>query len=288
MDTVNPTVSAGSCACASPKLVVTVEGIQYAAIPLTLDGLPSCLTCSCSYGGAWQVGRPTAWWNPDFCGLPKKNGQPCRWRLSESPCEHHRTPAQQEEQTLREKRAEQQAREAEERRQAEDTQRRLDLIAILSVSCSHCGAPTASLCRNPRGIPVRPLHAIRRRLAGVPQGPKEFALYGNYYRPDAGEPAMDASLREVLDDPLEDRTKEASDRYGKEQEAAAQARAHTAKRQWWLNVEPRREVILEVDCTQCDAAMGEPCRNGSKELWRLHTERADLAMAKHELTAQVL
>ncbi|MGW8685492.1 zinc finger domain-containing protein [Streptomyces sp. NPDC055817] len=168
-------------------------------------------------------------------------------------------------------------RQAEKRRQQEAVQRRLDLIRILTVACPHCSAPAAALCRSARGV-GRLLHRARRQLAGV-DGPKEFVLEATSYRSGASQPSVHADLREVLGDPLVDRTAEAQPRYAAGLEAEAQRKVHDAKRALWLAEGSREEIILAQACSDCGAEPGAACSRAGRG-WgtRAHAERIDAAM----------
>lgn len=216
------------------------------------------------------------WRNPHLCGQPKKDGSPCGWVVTESPCPFHLTP--EEEAAAR--RREEEAAEKRRVRLAEDrAAHRAGLVRILSVTCPHCGVRAATLCRNPQGRPQRGLHKARRRLADC-DFPKDFALESYVHgRPPAVPPPLDSDPRAVLDDPLVDRTDEMSRAYQERQRAEAAHRLRAAQRTAWLAAAPRDEAVEAVSCPECSAARGSPCTGWARRFSRAHTGRVDVAMA---------
>ncbi|MFF1690770.1 hypothetical protein [Streptomyces sp. NPDC058254] len=279
MTTDNSCTGIDSCACAKPRPIVSVGGHRYWVIPVEAEEPPTCADCSAPFLDPWKVGRAVDLHNPYHCGMPKKNGEPCQWDVSREPCRVHLSP--EELQRIEEhKEAEaERKRQAEERRQQESVQRGLDLIEILTVTCPHCSAPAAALCRSPQGVVGRALHRARLQLAGV-DGPKEFVLEAPRYpaRPTR-PPSVHADPREVLGDPLVDRTAEAQPRYAAELEEAAQRKVDDAKRALWLAEGSREEIILAQACSDCGAEPGAACSRAGRG-WgtRAHAKRIDAAM----------
>ena len=70
------------------------------------------------------------------------------------------------------------------------------------------------MCRDPKGTRQRAIHKRRRSLAGADY-PKELILqermWSHESRPEP--PPLDGDLREILNDPLQDRTPSALARY---------------------------------------------------------------------------
>ncbi|EPH46634.1 hypothetical protein STRAU_0298 [Streptomyces aurantiacus JA 4570] len=175
--------------------------------------------------------------------------------------------------------AEERKRVAEEERQRETGDRRLNLIGILSVACPHCMVPAAALCQSPQGLVVRPLHRARRQLAGV-HWPKEFVVEAtNIYTLRVAQPPLDADPREILGDPLEDRTPQAEQRYALEQQEEARRKLHEAQRSLWLASSPREDAISAQPCPVCHVRPQTACVHDGKRRKRPHVERVDAAMA---------
>ncbi len=252
----------------------------YEAVPVTVEEAPTCQTCSVSYTGPWKLGRAVNLRNPHQCGQPKKDGTPCGWIITNSPCAVHLTPEDLERERKRQEEAAERARVAEHERQAQTEVRRANLITILSVTCPHCSVPAGELCQNPQGAIVRPLHQARRKLAGVLE-PKEFVIEArNFYTPKVEEPPLDGDVRALLGDPLKDRTTEASARFAVEEREAAEAKVQKAHRQLWLASACRDQTVAEVPCPLCGATACSPCVVEGKELKRPHPQRVDEAMAR--------
>ncbi|MFF8595227.1 hypothetical protein ACF061_28050 [Streptomyces sp. NPDC015220] len=242
------------------------------------DAAPQCDGCGEPYMGSWRLGQAVGLNNPHVCGLPKRNGFPCGWNTASEPCPYHPTPeALQREQ-------EHQEAEQERRRQAEEQRRdaterlRMNLIKILSVRCPHCSAPAASLCNTPRGLATRTLHKARRSLAAVSE-PRSFVLEAtNFYTPTVPEPPLDADLRSLLNDPLEDCTEEATQRYDREQQEAAAQKMAAAQRTVWLACEDRTALITAQPCSVCGAEPSDECDQHGWPRGQFHTVRIDAAM----------
>ncbi|MFF1399369.1 hypothetical protein ACFVZD_36925 [Streptomyces sp. NPDC058287] len=210
--------------------------------------------------------------------MPKKNDEPCQWDIRREPCRVHLSPEELHRIEVHKEAEAERERQAEKQRQQEAVQRRLDLIRILTVTCPRCSAPAAALCRSSQGGVGRLLHRARLQLAGV-DGPKEFVLGATSYRSRAPQPSVHADPREVLGDPLVDRTAEAQPRYAAELEEATQRKVHDAKRALWLAEGSREEVILAQACSDCGAEPGADCsRPGRRWGTRAHAERIDAAM----------
>ncbi|WP_329625927.1 hypothetical protein OG357_38485 (plasmid) [Streptomyces sp. NBC_01255] len=259
--------------------MVEVAGHLYAAVPLEPGALPSCGCCNNPYTGPWKMGRAVQWRNPDLCGHPKKTGSPCGWVVAESPCPFHVTPQEKEaEQTRKEQAAEKLRTEI-----AQDRAERRDaLIDILSVTCPHCGAPAAVLCKTPKGQSQRGLHKARRQLADW-NWPKEFLLQSYAYgRPKEVPPPLDGDLRAILDDPLTDRTAEMNDEFQKKKQAEAERKLQALQRDVWLAAAHRDEALAAVPCPHCSAAPGSPCTGSGRKHSRTHPQRVDAAMAADE------
>uniref|UniRef100_UPI002F91AEF0 zinc finger domain-containing protein n=1 Tax=Streptomyces virginiae TaxID=1961 RepID=UPI002F91AEF0 len=207
--------------------------------------------------------------------MPKKDGSPCGWFTREESCPFHRTTEEQEAERARRETQQEQHR----LRVAEDREsHRLGLIGILTVACPHCGVPAAELCRAPKGTRQRTLHQARRKLSGWKE-PGSFVLQSYSYRKPGYEPPLDADLAAVLNDPLEDRTADASVRFEREQREADERRVLEARRKLWLVSGHREEQISMAVCSRCGANPGEECQSGGRLMLRSHSERLDAAMA---------
>ncbi|MFI9781737.1 hypothetical protein ACIHCV_45400 [Streptomyces sp. NPDC051956] len=221
---------------------------------------------------------------PDLCGQPKtKTGEPCGWVITNEPCPIHLTPEEQRRQDERREAEEARRRKAEEDRQIKTGERREGLIAILSVACPHytCTAPAGSLCRKPNGRPTRPIHLARRQLAGV-DGLKEYVVEAtNFFTTNVPAPSLDDSPRTVLEDPLEDRTAAARERYAAEQRAAAQHKLDQARRAGWIADAANESRVGSLPCPRCEVAAQERCeKSGGWPRGGFHAERIDTAMDK--------
>ncbi|MET9535743.1 hypothetical protein ABZY02_35200 [Streptomyces sp. NPDC006649] len=270
--------SGASCECSSPKLVVEVGGHHYHAVPVDPREAPACRCCSAPYTGPWKVGQAVNMNNPYRCGQPKKDGSPCGWIITTSPCAVHLTPEDLERERLHQEREEERASAAEVQRNENTEVRRRNIIAILSVTCPHCSVPAGELCRNPQGVLVRVFHRARRLLAGV-SGPKDFVIEATSpYHMVVTQPPLDADLRELLGDPLEDRTAEATVRFVAEVEEAAERKLQKARRELWLASAPRDQEVTAVACTVCGVPEGVACVREGKLVKRAHPERIDHAM----------
>ncbi|MFF6794322.1 hypothetical protein ACFY9C_35230 [Streptomyces filamentosus] len=253
-----------------------MDGYLYAAIPINPDSFPKCTCCGSAFAKPWKMGRAVEWRNPDLCGHPKKNGAPCGWVVTDSPCPYHLTPEQ--------KKAEQDRKEEEERRERERiakdrAERREELIEILSVSCPHCSTPTAKLCVDPKGKFQRAFHKARRQLADC-DWVKEYELQSYMYgRLKEDPPPLNGDPREVLDDPLTDRTAQMTAAYLKRRQEEAERKLQELRRAAWLAAEPRDEAVAAVACPQCEAVPQTQCRGGIRKFKRAHSQRVDAAMA---------
>ncbi|MFE9574565.1 hypothetical protein ACFYMW_39680 [Streptomyces sp. NPDC006692] len=267
------------CACATPHLTVTVNNVTYRAAPIEVDEAPCCDACGRHWMGPSRIVGPRSGQAFGRCGQPKSNGQPCGWVISQEPCPYHRTPEQQRLEDERQERAKQERRDAELRRQEETVERRLGLIAILSVECPHCSSPAATLCVA-AGKPTRNLHRARRQLAGW-TGPKEYVVEAtNWFTSRVPEPDLAADPRTVLGNPLEDQTAQARERYLDEERATAQKKIHDAQRAVWLADGDNRESVLTIPCPMCEAESQVPChKRGGWPRTGLHDARIDAAIA---------
>ncbi|MFG2918103.1 hypothetical protein ACGF0D_35115 [Kitasatospora sp. NPDC048298] len=274
--------------CAKPRLTVRINGYDYRVDPVEPEELPACTTCGAVHDGPWRVGAALSA-GPGLCGRPKKDGTPCRWRTDEEPCPNHLTPEQEEQ--ARVERAAKEERQRKEQAQRlikrEETaeRNRQHLALMFSVACPHCSAPVAEVCRAPRGVAQRAIHADRRRLAGV-SWPKEFVLYEreSYFDGRRGSsaqvplpppPPLDADLRELLADPLEDWTAQASAELAEEHRVAAERKAAKLRRSLWRLT---NDVTI-VSCPVCEAERGHACATTLGKPRNGHDERVDLAMA---------
>ncbi len=273
-----------ACACTYPAPIVLVGSYYYNAVPVSPSEAPTCQNCSERFTGPWKLGQAVGLDNPYICGQPKKNGTPCGWVITTSPCAVHLSPEELERERVRQEEQAQRDREAEQARQDRTLVRRQNLVLIFSVECRHCSAPAGELCRNPRGAKIRPIHQARRRLAGVHE-PKEFVIEARDHSwplQRVDEPPLDGSLRLLLDDPLEDRTAEASEWLQAEEEEEAQQKLHKAQRDLWLLSEPREQAVAAVPCRLCGAPAETPCAGKGKFGRKPHTERVDDAMELDE------
>jgi hypothetical protein len=278
----------GVC-CAKPRLTVRINGYEYTVERVEPEDLPACASCATIHDGPWRVG-PVIAARPGLCGRPTKKGTPCKWRLDESECPNHLTPEQEEQARLEREEKERLRQQAEEERQVKRAEaaelNRQFLALIFSVACPRCAARAAEVCVSGQGKAQRGIHALRRRLAGV-TGPKEFVLFEkySYYDPRKGlvfpavpaPPPLDADLRQVLADPLEDWTERASAEWAEEQRLAAEKKALRLQRDLWR----LSNDVTCVDCPVCDVVQGQACVGGGAAR-NGHDERVDAAMARAE------
>ncbi|MEU9298507.1 hypothetical protein [Streptomyces sp. NPDC048266] len=264
------------CACVTPKLVIEVDGYLYAAIPMTPNSFPTCTCCGSAFTKPWKMGRTVEWRNPDLCGHPKKDGSPCGWVVTDSPCPYHLTP---EEKKAEQDRKEERERQERERIVKDRAERREELIEILSVSCPHCSAQSAELCADPKGKTQRAFHKARRQLADC-NWVKEYTLQSyTYGRLEEDPPSLNGDPREMLDDPLTDRTAQMTAAHLKRRRKEAERKLQELLRAAWLAAEPRDEAVAAVACAQCGAAPQTQCGGGLRKFKRAHSQRVDAAMA---------
>ncbi|MGW0885304.1 zinc finger domain-containing protein [Streptomyces sp. NPDC002671] len=237
-----------------------------------------CTRCSAPIHGSWRLGRTLDLTNPNLCGQPRKDGEPCRWDTSREPCRAHPSPEALKRRQAEEQAAQERRKRAEEERRHETERRRRNIIMILSVRCPHCTAPAGRLCQSPKGDTVRSLHQARRKLAGV-DGPKAFAIEAaNFYTPTVPEPPLDGDLRELLGDPLEDHTEQATRRYLAEQQHTAARKMLAARREMWLAEADRTAEITAQPCPTCNAEQSTPCERTARWHNPFHEARVDIAM----------
>ncbi|MFG2825313.1 hypothetical protein ACGFX4_38530 [Kitasatospora sp. NPDC048365] len=273
--------------CAKPRLTVRINGFDYMVEHVEAEQLPACTTCGAVDDRPWRVGAALSA-GPGLCGRPKKDGTPCRWRTDEEPCPNHLTPEQEEktrvERAAKEERRRQEHEERQIKREEAAERNRQHLVLIFSVTCPHCAAHPAQVCRTPRGLAQRAIHAARRRLAGV-SGPKEFAFYeresyfdgrrGFVQAPLPPPPSLDADLRQLLADPLDDWTARASTELAEEHRVAAEQKAAKLRRTLWR----LSNDVTIVSCPVCEAAPGDACATTLGKPRNGHDERVDLALA---------
>ncbi|MEU9246945.1 hypothetical protein [Streptomyces sp. NPDC048385] len=283
--TINDSCHGDACVCAKPQPTVTVSGFRFTVVPVKADDTPQCTGCGELFLGPWRLGQAVGLSNPYVCGLPKRDGSPCGWNTSQEPCPYHPTPEALQREEER-KQAEQERRlQAEKKRRQASERLRQNVVQILSVRCPHCSAPSASLCTAPKGGVVRTLHLARRKLAGV-SGPASFVLEAtDLYTPAVDEPPLDADLRALLNDPLEDCTEEATRRYYCEEQEAAERKMAAAQRAMWLAGGNREDLIRQQPCPACDAEPPAVCDQRGWPRGQFHTERIDAAMAAVAETA---
>lgn len=265
----------GACGCARP--MVTVDGYRFEVVPVKPDAT-CCTRCAAPLHGSWRLGRALDLTNPNQCGQPRKDGEPCRWDTSREPCRAHPSPEALKRQQAEEQAAQERRERAEAERRDETAKRRRNIITILSVRCPHCSAPAGFLCKSPKGDSVRNLHQARRKLAGV-DSPKAFVIEAtSFYTPAVPEPPLDCNPRKLLGNPLEDRTEQATRRYLAEQQHTAERKMLAARRDVWLAQADRTAEITGHPCPTCDAAPSTPCRRTVP--WRspFHDARVDIAM----------
>jgi hypothetical protein len=110
-------------------------------------------------------------------------------------------------------------------------------------------------------------------------GPNTFVIEAtNNYTPTVPEPPLDADPRKLLNEPLEDRTQEATLRYQREQQQEAEKKMAKARRGVWLAAEDRRHLIAAQPCPTCHAELAEPCDRLGRFRNRFHDARIDAAM----------
>ncbi|MFZ3562771.1 MULTISPECIES: zinc finger domain-containing protein [unclassified Streptomyces] len=259
-------------------MTVTVSGYRYEVVPVETGSVPQCTGCGAAPTGPWRIGRALDLTDPDRCGQPKKDGSPCGWIITREPCRVHRSPEELRYEEERRQAEEARRVKAEEQRRADTAARRENLIEMLSVTCPHCSAPAATLCRMPKGHSTRALHRARRQLAGV-DGPKDYVVEAtSWFTPRVAEPPLNDDPRTVLNHPLQDRTEQARERYATEQRAAAQHKMDEAHRTMWMAEAGNEDRVRARTCPRCGATAQERCVQPGRPHRKFHPERVDDAM----------
>lgn len=110
--------------------------------------------------------------------------------------------------------------------------------------------------------------------------PKEFVVEAtNSYTLRVPQPPLDADPRDILGDPLEDRTTQAEQRYAAQQQEEARRKLHEVQRSLWLASSPREDAISAQPCPACHAQPQTACTHDGKRRKHPHVERVDAAMA---------